>query len=872
MSEASSVAELEVSAGPAVRWLRIRGARTHNLQNVDADLPLGRLTVVTGVSGSGKSSLVFDTLFAESQRRYLECVSIRTRGLLQQLPRADVDEISGLAPAICVDQRVSTAPVRSTLAVITDLHDYLRLLYARAGTVHCTACARPVRQQSVDQIVAQVLELPERTRLMVLAPMVRERRGGHADVLERIVRNGFVRARIDGVLVDVAEAGPLAPGKIHSIDAVVDRIVVKEGILGRLRESVELACRESAGTCLISCEVAGEWRETFYSTRFVCPDCSLSFPTPEPASLSHLSVRGACPECRGLGRISVAEESAAGLSQAPECPSCSGERLNPVSRGIQFLGLTLPQFCRLSVVQATEVVRGWQQQLKSAGTQPREAVLVAERTLPELLSRLQCLQEIGVGYLTLDRPAGTLSGGEYQRARLASSLSAGVHGAHYVLDEPTAGLHPRDTQRLLTALRKLRDQGCTVIVVEHDPEVMLAADWLLDLGPGAGRDGGRLLFAGTPATCRSTAETPTGRFLRLRREQTAVASPAESFRPGAAGWLRIERASLNNLRGVTTELPLGCLTVVTGVSGSGKSSLIRGTLVPCLSGVLGVEGVSEEQQRRLAERVSCGGITGWQQLQRLVSIDQSPPGRSTRSCPATLGSIWTEIRRLYAKTRESRARGLGAQFFSFNAGSGRCAECQGLGTRSLRTPFFPLAAMVCPACQGSRFGPLAGSIRYRGKSVSDILRMRVDEACEFFSELSQLRAALSTWCEVGLGYLQLGQPTSTFSGGENQRARLATELTGVAGPRTLFVLDEPTSGMHPTDVSMLMRHLRVLCQHGHSVVVIEHNLEVLRGADWVLDLGPDAAAGGGELVFSGLPADLLQVRGSATAEALRVVN
>jgi len=866
-----------MSGAGSVRWLRIRGARTHNLQHVDADLPIGRLTVVTGVSGSGKSSLIFDTLFAESQRRYLECISIRTRALLQQLPRADVDEITGLAPAISVDQRVTTAPVRSTLAVVTEIHDYLRLLYSRAGTVHCTGCGRPVRQQSTEQIVSQVLTLPERTRLMVLAPLVRQRRGAHAEVLERIVRNGFVRARIDGQLVDVAEAGKLSPGRVHSIEAVVDRIVIKEGVAGRLRESIELACRESEGTCLISYEEAGEWRETFYSTRFVCPDCSLSFPTPDPACLSHFSARGACPDCRGLGVVAGEDDELPAFWQAPACSGCGGERLNAVSRGIRFLGTTLPQFCRLTVVQALQLAGEWfERTVGGEASVSREGRLVAERTLPELQSRLRCLEEIGVGYLTLDRPARTLSGGEYQRARLASSLSSGVHGAHYVLDEPTAGLHPRDTQRLLRALYRLRDQGCTVIVVEHDAEVMQAADWLLDLGPGAGRDGGRLLFAGTPSDCCAHAETPTGRFLRARAERqrvreagVAAAGVVDRVSPGERGWLRIEGACLNNLQSVTAEIPLGCLTVVSGVSGSGKSSLIRGTLAPFLLQVVGVEGVGAEQQRQAAERVRCGGVTGWQAVQRLVTIDQSPPGRSARSCLATLGPIWTEIRRLYAKTREARARGLGAQFFSFNAGGGRCASCLGLGSRSVRTSFFPQALVECPTCRGSRFGPVASAIRFRGRSVADVLRMRVDEARQFFSEFPQLSAALSTCCDVGLGYLQLGQPTSTYSGGENQRVRLATALSGLDGPATLYVLDEPTSGMHPQDVSMLMGHLRVLCERGHSVVVIEHNCEVVRGADWVLDLGPDAASEGGQLMFSGLPAELLERSGSVTAASLR---
>ncbi|MCX7397495.1 MAG: hypothetical protein NT138_07410 [Planctomycetales bacterium] len=876
--------------------IRIRGARTHNLRNVDVDLPAGKLIVMTGVSGSGKSSLAFDTLFAEGQRRYLESVSVQTRTLLRQLPRPDVDDITGLAPTISVDQRVSSVPARSTLAVTTEIYDFLRLLYARAGTAHCTGCGKPVQRQSIDQILQQVLQLPERTRLMIMSPMVRGRRGAHKEILERIARNGFVRARINGEVVDIAETRPLAAGKAHTIEAIVDRIVIKEGIESRLRESVELACRESDGTCVISHEVNGAWNEKLYSTRFCCPDCDLNFPTPEPRSFSFSSPWGACQQCSGLGVQGVVDlDSEIAIFQQKACEVCEGSRLQPFARRVTFLGRTIAQFTQQSVDAALATMESWLTVLGStpsddpgrfyeSATLTQEQRLVAERTLPDVQARLKCLSDVGIGYLGLDRPARTLSGGEFQRARLAASLSSQLHGAHFVLDEPTAGLHPRDTQRLLKTLFDLRDAGGTVIVVEHDGEIMRAADWLVDLGPGAGADGGRLLFSGTPADAEKFAQSPTGDYLRrstaervaseLHQSQSKPKSGVKTRRKAVVEEavqsevtekLTILNAHLHNLRNITVDIPLRKLVCVTGVSGSGKSSLVFGTLLPVVSAAV----LRKRDVALVAADARCDGVSGVEQIQRVLSLDQAPLGRSARSCIATLCGMWDEVRRLFAKIRESRSRGLNAKHFSFNSGDGRCPECMGTGVRNVRMSFLPDAVVPCAVCHGLRFSKAVCSIRFRNKSVADVLQMRVDEATEFFSEFSRLHAILSAFNSVGLGYVTLGQPANTFSGGEAQRAKLASELATPSNDHTLYVLDEPTSGLHPADVDRLMTHLRTLVNAGHSVIVIEHQLDVIRQADWLIDIGPDSADQGGEAVYSGPPLQIIACERSETAKSLR---
>ena len=894
--------------------IRIRGARTHNLRGVDVDLPTGKLIVMTGVSGSGKSSLAFDTLFAEGQRRYLESVSTHTRSLLMQLPHPDVDEISGLPPTICVDQRTSTVPARTTLAVTSEVYDYLRLLYARAGIAHCTNCGDPVTSQSVEQIVHRTLRLPERSKLMILSPMVRARRGAHKDVVERIARNGFVRARIDGKLVDIAEASPLEPSRTHSIDAVIDRIILKEGIEQRLRESIELACRESDGTCIVCRQNGDDWVESFFSTRFSCPRCNLSFPTPEPRTFSFNSAWGACLTCQGFGIQGVVDNSDEFITFGRKiCSECEGSRLLPFPRNVMFLGLTISELTHQTVGAALQTTALWLERLQQAepaggsvsvedmttATElSHEARLVALRTLPDIRQRLQCLSEVGLDYLTLDRATRTLSGGEFQRARLAACLGSGLHGACFVLDEPTAGLHPRDTDRLLSTLQRLRDNGATVVVVEHDGKIMKAADWLVDLGPGAGSDGGRLMFAGAPNEAQSV-DSPTGKYLagRAAGESDATAPMQQKmlFDEDVAGritdslpdasstisdqqpHLTIRNATLNNLQDITARIPLNRLVCVTGVSGSGKSSLIMETLLPVMQAACRIrqspkhlaDHTQELSIRQTLCDVHCHDIDGLEAVSRVVSLDSRPIGRSSRSCIVTITGIWNIIRQLFTKTRESRARGFGSTRFSFNSGDGRCGECKGTGIQNLQMSFLPNVAIDCPTCRGQRFNRATLSVHFNGRSVADVLQMRVDEACDFFCELSRISSVLQTLKDVGLGYLKLGQPSSTYSGGEAQRVRLVTELTGNQQSTALYILDEPTSGLHPADVGLLIRILRQLVQQGHSVIVVEHQLDLIKAADWVIDVGPESGKSGGQVIAAGSPDYLIKSADTHTAKALR---
>ena len=934
--------------------IRMRGVRTHNLRSIDVDLPAGKLVVMTGVSGSGKSSLAFDTLFAEGQRRYLESVSTHTRSLLSQLPSPDADEISGLPPTVCVDQRCTTAPARTTLAITTEIYDFLRLLYSRAGTAHCTECGKEVCSQSVDQIVQRTLQLPERSKLMILSPMVRARRGAHKDVLERIARNGFVRARIDGELVDIADAKPLTVSKQHSIDAVIDRIILKDGIEQRLRESIELACRESDGTCIICQMTEQQWIENLYSTRFSCPRCDISFPAPEPRTFSFNSAWGACPSCQGFGVQGVVHESDDVVTFGKQpCADCRGSRLLPFPSRVTFLNKTIADFTSQTIAAAAQTIAAWQlhlqtsidsvttsihkqnaqvtddvQRMLSEIRLSSEASLVAQKTLPDILRRLQCLMEVGLDYLTLDRPTRTLSGGEYQRARLAACLGAGLHGACFVLDEPTAGLHPRDTHRLLKTLQRLRDNGATVVVVEHDSIIMKAADWLIDLGPGAGSDGGYLMYCGPPGGALQI-NSPTGRYLagnllttlpedNQKRQQQLFADtsdkesldthghslPANKSKPANAisaqeseSALRIVGASLNNLQEVSVTIPLHRFVCITGVSGSGKSSLIMDTLLPVATAACRIahgtldsadskaippksgkadlasnridQDALQESLKQVLHDVQCRSITGLQLIGRVVSLDSSPIGRSSRSCIVTIADIWNLIRQLFAKTREARARGFSATRFSFNSGDGRCVECKGTGLRNLQMSFLPDAFVPCSICRGKRFNRPTLSIRFNGASVADVLQMRVDEACRFFAGFSRIVQVLETLKQVGLGYLQLGQPSNTYSGGEAQRVRLATELTSDNRQHTLYILDEPTSGLHPADVGRLISMLRKLVEQNHSVIVVEHQTDMMRSSDWIIDVGPESGAAGGLIVAEGSPATVMLSSTTYTATAMR---
>ena len=822
--------------------ISVRGARIHNLQNVNVEIPRDRLVVITGVSGSGKSSLAFDTIFAEGQRRYLESLSTYTRQFLTQLERPDIDGIEGLPPTISVDQRMGSVAPRSTLSTTTEIYDYLRLLYARAGEAHCTDCGRPVSSQSAQAIVDQILALEERRKVMILSPVVRGGKGNHRDVFAKIAREGFVRARVDGEIVDAADPPDLQSSKPHEIEAVVDRIVVKDGIRGRLQDSVDLAIRHGDGTCVITHQSGEAWQDLLYSTKFACPDCSLSFPDLEPRTFSFNSPYGACSQCTGLGVLTADDE------KQRVCPDCHGTRLTAFARRVSLAGMTLPQLTALSVADARDFVVTTLDQ--PSVTFSPEAAAVVKQTLPEVARRLEFLLRVGLDYVSLNRPSRTLSGGEFQRARLASCLGAGLLGACYVLDEPTTGLHPRDTARLLTTLEDLRDQGNTVILVEHDMDIVSRADCVVDLGPGAGREGGRIIVSGSVEDVAHHSESVTARF--LANGQTI--RPREIRPIDEQTTLTLSGVSQNNVRNLTVSIPLGVFVSVTGVSGSGKSSLISQALVPVV--------------RRALLDGTPADLTGIQHLDRIIEVDQSPIGRSSRSNPATYSKMWDEIRRAYAKTREARLRGYTAQRFSFNAKDGRCEECAGHGEERIEMQFMPDIFVTCSRCRGARYNRQTLAVRYRGKTIADVLDMRIDEAEDFFENYPKLRTMLTTFNDVGLGYLCLGQPARTLSGGEAQRIKLATELGRVTMGRTLFVLDEPTTGLHPADVERLLTLLQGLVDRGDSVVVIEHNLDVIRASDWVIDMGPEGGDGGGEIVAEGAPTLISHCTTSSTGCAL----
>jgi excinuclease ABC subunit A len=922
--------------------IEVRGARTHNLRNVDVDVPRDRLVVITGLSGSGKSSLAFDTLFAEGQRRYLETLSAQARQFVLQLPHPEVDSVRGLPPTIAVEQRVGSARIRSTLATTTEIYDYLRLLYARAGQAHCPDCGVPVSQQSVEAIVTRILALEERQKVMILAPLVTGRKGSHREVFEKIGKAGLVRARVNGEIVDAADAPDLPRSKEHTIEVIVDRIIVKPGIEDRLKESVELALKHGDGSCLISQFDGDAWNDRLYSSRYCCPECGTGFPPLEPRTFSFNSPYGACPACRGLGVSSSEDEESPKsrsksdrreLFRQPACGSCGGARLGPIARAVTFAETSLPNLAAMSVDEAaafftkltepetsrnregeappepqahssrvdTEHESGrsaqsgqhkqpsvahrataarqephppfrepWSPSHELANLEP-EARLAANSILPDIASRLRYLQRVGVGYLTLNRPAPTLSGGEFQRARLASCLGSGLIGVCYLLDEPTIGLHPRDTARMLEVLTDLRDRGNSVLVVEHDEELIRRADWLIDLGPGAGREGGQLVASGTVGELLDAApvESQTVRWLASgSRHEYAVSSPGKGE---TETWLRLDGASLHNLKEVSVEIPLGTLTAVTGVSGSGKTSLVTGTLVPALKYLLPINSARrDEADADWSELgIPLRSLTGSDCLDRIVVVDQSPIGRSGRSNPATHSGVWNEVRRLFAKTRDAKLRGFKATRFSFNAKDGRCPTCEGRGEQRIELNYLPDASVECPDCLGARFNSQTLGIRFKEKNLAEVLSLRIDEAATFFENVPKIRRVLDTLREVGLGYLQLGQSSLTLSGGEAQRVKLATELCKGGEDRVLFVLDEPTTGLHPVDVERLLQLLRKLVEQGHSVLVVEHNLDVISGADWMIDLGPDGGGSGGEIIAAGRPGELAKRPGaSLTAQSL----
>ncbi len=813
----------------ASSFIEIRGARTHNLKNIDLDIPRGKLTVLTGVSGSGKSSLAFDTLFAEGQRQYLQSLSSYTRQFVDQMERPNVDSIRGLQPSLCIDQHQGVSSPRSTVGTVTEVYDYLRLLMARVAMPACHACGAPIDRQPPSAIVAAVRQLPEGTRLTVLAPMVIGRKGGHADVFERIVKAGLIRAWVDDEIIELESPPVLSPRREHSISAVVDRLVVRVDNAERIEQAVMSALQLSDGLVSTHTAPAGNaggepLLQRLYSTRFACAACGTSLPEIEPRTFSFNSAYGACQTCEGFG--SVGEE------QKALCPACHGRRLRPESLAIRLHGYSIADIVQLPLNDCQR----WLQGLAfDADTLP-----VAEPILKEILPRLQYLADVGLSYLTLDRSADSLSGGELQRVRLATSVGTGLIGVCYVLDEPSIGLHPRDTQRLIDILRSLQRKGNTVVVVEHDETMMRAADLLVDIGPGAGKQGGEIIASGPPKKVQKVAESLTGRYLLGR---LGIANAASRTIESEGPALEVIGITKNNLVDVSVRLPLGRLVGITGVSGSGKSTLVHDTLVLAVEAHFSGRKIAKHWKR----------VTGLEHIDRLVEIDQSPIGRSPRSVPATYCGLWDDVRKIFAATRDAKQRGFKPARFSFNAGAGRCEGCAGQGRQKLEMSFLEDVDVPCPDCGGKRFNRATLSVHFKGKNIAQVLDLTIDEAAEFFENFDSLRRTLKSLQDVGLGYLSLGQRATTLSGGEAQRLKLAAELAKPATGRTLVVLDEPTTGLHVSDVVRLVDVLQGLVDRGNTVLVIEHHMELIRCCDWVIDMGPEGGMGGGRVLAVGPP-------------------
>ena len=934
--------------------LVIKGAREHNLKNVDITLPRDQLIVFTGLSGSGKSSLAFDTIYAEGQRRYVESLSSYARQFLGQMEKPDVDIIEGLSPAISIDQKSTSNNPRSTVGTVTEIHDYLRLLYARIGIPHCPKCGRRIERQSIDQVVDQVMALGEGTRVHIIAPAVRGRKGEHAKLLESIRKEGYGRVRVDGTVYDIGDVPPLDKKFKHTIDVVVDRIVIRPGAVGRLNDSLETAFAFGGG--LAKVDVIGK-EELLFSQNYACPDCGVSLEELTPRMFSFNNPFGACPTCSGLGAmmkidpalvvpnesLSLAEgaisvsgwqsanrESIAGMyfsalaekygfsmdtpfAELPKaakhailygtgkerlhieykkefgsgtfdspfegicnnlerryretqsegmkqeyeaymsnipCPDCGGKRLKPESLAVTVGGKSIAEVSDMTVLEAREFLNSL-----SLTNQQR---MIGEQIFREINARLGFLVDVGLDYLTLSRAAATLSGGEAQRIRLATQIGSGLVGVLYILDEPSIGLHQRDNARLLSTLQGMRDLGNTLIVVEHDEDTIRAADYIVDIGPGAGEHGGRVVAEGTLQQIMDTPESITGQFLTgVQRIEVP-----KTRRDCGGKYLRVRGARANNLKNIDVDIPLGVFTCVTGVSGSGKSSLVneivKKTLLRELNGARTRSGDHD-------------AILGVEQLDKIIDIDQSPIGRTPRSNPATYTGLFDLIREVYAQTPDARMRGYGNGRFSFNVKGGRCEACRGDGIIKIEMHFLPDIYVPCEVCHGKRYNRETLEVRYKGKTIADVLDMTVEEALSFFAPLPRLAKKLQTLYDVGLGYVRLGQPSTTLSGGEAQRVKLATELSRKDTGRTLYVLDEPTTGLHVADVKRLLEILQRLCENGSSVVVIEHNLDVIKTADYIIDLGPEGGNRGGTVVATGTPEEVAAVPGSYTGQYLKPI-
>ena len=942
-----------LEAARATEYIRVRGARTHHLKNINLDLPRNRLIVITGLSGSGKSSLAFDTLYAEGQRRYVESLSTYARQFLQLMEKPDVDLIEGLSPAISIEQKAASHNPRSTVGTVTEIHDYLRLLYARIGDPHCPEHAIQLSAQSVAQMVDHVLQLPQDTRLMILAPLIVGRKGEQADLFEELRAQGFVRLRVDGTVYEIDELPRLKKNVKHTVEAVVDRLKVRADSKQRIAESFETALRHSDGRALAIEMDSG--KEHLFSSRFACPVCSYSLPELEPRLFSFNNPMGACPRCDGLGTVTffdpkriaafpdlslasgaikgwdrrnqfyfqmlqclaqhyafdietpfgelpenvraavmhgsgtdkirfsyvgergnkhvrehpfegvipnlerryretdsiVVREELAKYLNTRACPECNGTRLRREARHVTVAGRAIFDVSALTLAQANRFF----ETLTLTGSRQT----IAEKIVREILNRITFLNNVGLDYLSLDRSAETLSGGEAQRIRLASQIGSGLTGVMYVLDEPSVGLHQRDNARLLATLRRLRDTGNTVIVVEHDQEAIAAADHVVDMGLGAGEHGGNVVMAGTLREIAAHPESLTGQYLSGRRR---IEVPGLRHRSNPKRQLAVSGASGNNLKHIGVNLPVGLFVCVTGVSGSGKSTLINDTIHNAVARALNDSPL---------EPAAFEAISGIEHFDKVVSVDQSPIGRTPRSNPATYTGLFTPMRELFAGVPEARARGYGAGRFSFNVKGGRCEACQGDGVIKVEMHFLPDIYVPCDVCHGERYNRETLDVRYKGRNIHEALQMTVEQAAEFFGAVPAIARKLQTLLDVGLGYITLGQSATTLSGGEAQRVKLSLELSKRDTGRTLYILDEPTTGLHFHDIDLLLRVLHRLRDHGNTVVVIEHNLDVIKTADWVIDLGPEGGDGGGRVIAEGTPEDVARNKASHTGQYLKQV-
>ena len=932
-------------------FIHVKGAREHNLKDVEVWIPRDKLVVLTGLSGSGKSSLAFDTIYAEGQRRYVESLSSYARQFLGQMDKPDVDYIEGLSPAISIDQKTTSKNPRSTVGTVTEIYDYLRLLWSRVGTPHCPNCGKEIRQQTIDQIVGQLMSLPERTKLQILAPVIRQKKGQHVKVLESAKKSGYVRVRVDGILYDLSEKIELEKNKKHSIEIVVDRLVVKPDIRSRLTESVETACAQSGG--LVIADVIGG-KELSFSQNYACEDCGISIEEMAPRMFSFNNPYGACPTCSGLGtlmqidpdqiipnpKLSIRKgaiqasgwtncdpgsisrmyydalgkkfgfdldtpiekmsdqavhallygtgeeklllrvarysggkmehtfegvisnlerrhketssdymraEIEESMSSVP-CPTCKGRRLRKELLAVTLGGLNIMEFCEMSVTDELAFIEHLE-------LSPQK-MQIADRVLKEITSRLGFLNSVGLNYLTLSRASGTLSGGESQRIRLATQIGSSLMGVLYILDEPSIGLHQRDNDKLLATLKNLRDMGNTLIVVEHDEDTMYAADHIIDVGPGAGVNGGNIIFEGTVAELLECEDSITGQYLSKKRR---IPVPEER-KTGNGKVLTFTGCRVNNLKNQTFSIPLGTMTCITGVSGSGKSSFVNEILYKKLAADL---------NRAKTKAGPFDEVLGMEHLDKVIAIDQSPIGRTPRSNPATYTGVFNDIRSLYAATQDAKMRAYGPGRFSFNVKGGRCEACLGDGLKKIEMNFLPDIYVPCEVCGGSRYNRETLEVRYKGKNISEVLDMTIDEAVVFFENQPKIARKIRTLQEVGLGYVKLGQSSTTLSGGESQRVKLATELSKRATGKTIYILDEPTTGLHIADVHRLTTVLQKLVDSGNTVVVIEHNLDVIKIADHIIDLGPEGGDEGGTIVCTGTPEQIAACPESYTGQYLK---